>query len=311
MESSKEIDSGTNGETSEQLETAMEIDDEHVSNNLDQDNSIMDDNGDGSSEKLDEGNREEMTENGVDATETVVNDEQPATTKADLDNIFGEDDSDEDLVVVSRNRSKSTAKESDLDDLLGDSDEEGKVAEGEPTVDSSRRKELDDLLGASDDEYEEDEAVKEVSLEADIAVDKPEEGGLSDLLDEMDGKEPTEKVEEPKVEASTLHLAISEATMISENKVNNFVRIPNFVKIQPREFSDDYDPSAEEELFAEATAVIRWRYKVDSDGEVIKDDNGNPVMESNAKLVRWDDGTCQLIIGTAVFNTKTASSERW
>ena len=43
--------------------------------------------------------------------------------------------------------------------------------------------------------------------------------------------------------------------------------------------------------------MIRWRYKTGADGEPVLDAEGNKVPESNARFVKWSDGSLQLWIG--------------
>ena len=64
-----------------------------------------------------------------------------------------------------------------------------------------------------------------------------------------------------------------------------------------------YDEYSEEmELFKKgkqqaAENVIRWRLKRDEQGNLVKDSEGKPKMESNTKAVKWSDGSYTLHIG--------------
>ena len=53
--------------------------------------------------------------------------------------------------------------------------------------------------------------------------------------------------------------------------------------------------------------MIRWRFKRDANKNIMKDESGNPIRESNSRVVRWSDGSLQLFIGSdgagAVYNT--------
>ena len=50
--------------------------------------------------------------------------------------------------------------------------------------------------------------------------------------------------------------------------------------------------------------MVRWRYKRDESGEIVCDANGMPVRESNARMVKWSDGSYQYIVGSTVFNAE-------
>eukprot|EP01138_Halocafeteria_seosinensis_P002531 gb/GECG01002589.1/.p1 GENE.gb/GECG01002589.1/~~gb/GECG01002589.1/.p1 ORF type:complete len:469 (+),score=130.08 gb/GECG01002589.1/:1-1407(+) len=69
-----------------------------------------------------------------------------------------------------------------------------------------------------------------------------------------------------------------------------------------------YDEETEElELhkkgkMAAAENMIRWRLKRDEEGNIVKDENGKPRMESNARAVKWSDGSYTLHIGRESFN---------
>lgn len=64
---------------------------------------------------------------------------------------------------------------------------------------------------------------------------------------------------------------------------------------------------AEKKRLTRSEALIRWRWKRDSDGNIvlfilydhskIRDARGKPIRESNARIVKWSDGTYQLLVG--------------
>ena len=81
------------------------------------------------------------------------------------------------------------------------------------------------------------------------------------------------------------------------------VRMPTFMSVQDKVFDEwSHDDKAEEELFKGASAIIRWRYVRDEHGEVKLDADGAPLRESNARLVKFTDGSMQLVVGDAVFD---------
>ena len=96
------------------------------------------------------------------------------------------------------------------------------------------------------------------------------------------------------------------------NSTAHYLRTPNFMKIQPTPFDRaSHDVEAEKRSFGKATAVIRWRYRRDSSGSVMKDAEGNPLRESNARLVKWSDGSYQVVVGTEIFRVETPSLQNW
>ena len=59
-----------------------------------------------------------------------------------------------------------------------------------------------------------------------------------------------------------------------------------------------------------ATNIIRWRYKLDHNGEIELDNNNEPIKESNARLVKLQNGTYKLLVGDAIFYTSIHKTEK-
>lgn len=49
-------------------------------------------------------------------------------------------------------------------------------------------------------------------------------------------------------------------------------------------------------------AVIRYKYAKDEDGNELIDEKGNKVLETNTRIVKWEDGTYQLQVGEESYN---------
>ena len=56
--------------------------------------------------------------------------------------------------------------------------------------------------------------------------------------------------------------------------------------------------------------MIRWRYKLDYNGDIELDNDGQPVKESNARLVKLMNGTYKLLVGDATFYTSIHKTEK-
>merc|ERR1712130_913734 len=86
----------------------------------------------------------------------------------------------------------------------------------------------------------------------------------------------------------------------------HFVKLPNFLSVESRPFdSQTYEDEMDEEqsqqdeegrtrLKLKVENTIRWRQGFDKDG--------NPVKESNARIVRWSDGSLSLHLGSEIFD---------
>lgn len=77
------------------------------------------------------------------------------------------------------------------------------------------------------------------------------------------------------------------------------VRLPNILGIQARPFdAHTYDPADEAEHAASRQNVVRWRYA--ASGAAAAGGDGEVERESNARVVRWSDGSLTLHIGSEV-----------
>jgi RNA polymerase-associated protein LEO1 len=92
----------------------------------------------------------------------------------------------------------------------------------------------------------------------------------------------------------------------SREKVYTSV-LPNIIGINTecfdeRTFMDQYEE--DEGGHDAAKSVMRWKYRADGAGQLARDEGGNPIMESNARMVRWSDGSLQLMVGQEVFDVE-------
>ncbi|MFH4978562.1 hypothetical protein AB6A40_005271 [Gnathostoma spinigerum] len=92
-----------------------------------------------------------------------------------------------------------------------------------------------------------------------------------------------------------------------------FLKVPNFLSIDsrpfdPDHFEDEYDEDdvMDEEgrarLKLRVENTIRWRYTLNEEGELIK--------ESNAKIVKWSDGTMGLYLGNELFDVSVQPMQK-
>lgn len=93
----------------------------------------------------------------------------------------------------------------------------------------------------------------------------------------------------------------------------HFVKLPNFLSVETRPFDAatyedevDDDEIMDEEgrtrLKLKVENTVRWRYARDEHGNVVYDELGNQVKESNARVVRWSDGSLSLYLGNEIFD---------
>ncbi|KAH9392762.1 Paf1 complex component [Tyrophagus putrescentiae] len=91
-----------------------------------------------------------------------------------------------------------------------------------------------------------------------------------------------------------------------EFKSVDYVKLPNFLSIDTHPFDpqtyedeacddDRQDDEGRARLKLKVENTIRWRRVVDEDGNEVD-------RESNARIVRWSDGTCSLYLGDEIFH---------
>lgn len=173
-----------------------------------------------------------------------------------------------------KNEGMEEEKEETAEGLFGsddDEEEEGAGDDGKSRF-TDRQQDLDDLFGVKE----------ESSMEASVPVVQP---------------------------VTVSKLCLGERVVLEDNSIA--IRMPNFVKIAPTCFEPEtLDVEEEIKSMGGAATIIRWRYKKDENGEVEIGDDGLPVRESNARLVKLVNGTYKLLVGEATFDAVMNKTEK-
>ena len=104
------------------------------------------------------------------------------------------------------------------------------------------------------------------------------------------------------------YLTVSQVPKIQTDlgKEIHFVKLPNFLSVESRPFDgetyeDEMDDEATQQdeegrtrLKLKVENTIRWRQGFDKEG--------HPVKESNARIVKWSDGSYSLHLGNEIFD---------
>lgn len=231
-------------------------------------------------------------------------------------------------------------KNEEVDDLLGeDSDEEeDKLVEDNINDDITKinktqaKNELNDLLGESDEDDDDnkitDEGYKEQKEEENKINDYVKNDNVDDILqnseinnrsNELDQilgkKEVTFKAITKELKSKTNSKILLPSTYKPDvNQNSYFVRTPNFIKIQVMEYNEmNYNPDEEKSILDGSIAIVRWRFKRNElTGDIEYDMNtGKAMKESNARMIQWNDGSMQLVVGDAVFQCKGIPVDNW
>ncbi|KAJ3188462.1 hypothetical protein HDU85_005614 [Gaertneriomyces sp. JEL0708] len=146
--------------------------------------------------------------------------------------------------------------------------------------------------------------------ERDLFGDDDEEGS-NNLMDIDDDELEAEfrdrprytRPEKPPKPDITKEIYLPERPRFSQTADDVYLsRLPNFMHVQPEPFDPstfDEEEEAEEQerddgLHLSVDNVIRWRELVDSKGAATK--------ESNARLIRWEDGSFSMVLGTEFYD---------
>ncbi|XP_017574991.2 RNA polymerase-associated protein LEO1 [Pygocentrus nattereri] len=197
-----------------------------------------------------------------------------------------------------RENKSGSAKGSDSeDDFLGrkkkkvasDSDSDSDIGAHR----GGKKTAADDLFGEADD------------ISSDSDAEKPPTPGQP--MDNEDGMEGEQQEEEP-VPETRIEVEIPKVSTDLGSDLY-FVKLPNFLSVEPRPFDPQYyeDEFEDEEMLDEegrtrlklkVENTIRWRSR--------RDEEGNEVRESNARIVKWSDGSMSLHLGNEVFDVYKA-----
>uniref|UniRef100_A0A8C1JWY4 RNA polymerase-associated protein LEO1 n=1 Tax=Cyprinus carpio TaxID=7962 RepID=A0A8C1JWY4_CYPCA len=183
-------------------------------------------------------------------------------------------------------QSEDEDKQQNSDEERDHSDDEGeRQKSGEPAA--------NDLFGEADD------------ISSDSDAEKPPTPGQP--MDGEDGLEGDQPEEEPAPE-TRIEVEIPKVSTDLGSELY-FVKLPNFLSVEPRPFDPQYyeDEFEDEEMLDEegrtrlklkVENTIRWRSR--------RDEEGNEIKESNARIVKWSDGSMSLHLGNEVFDVYKA-----
>ncbi|XP_007194944.1 RNA polymerase-associated protein LEO1-like isoform X1 [Balaenoptera acutorostrata] len=148
-------------------------------------------------------------------------------------------------------------------------------------------------------------------------------GDIDDISSESDGDNKPPISGQPVTDGRGVPQDQQEEEPISETKIEveipsinsdlgnelYFVKLPKFLSIEPKPFHPQYyeDEFEDEEVLDEEDRTrlklkientIRWRIR--------RDKEGNEIKESNARIVKWSDGSLSLHLGNEVFDVYKA-----
>lgn len=176
----------------------------------------------------------------------------------------------------------------------------------------------DDLFG-SDHDSEVDETARQVASEPKLTP--AEVGHVADESPTGTGAQPPTLPEHshPETDSSSSpggHVVaeVSVPNLKVGNRADKLsvMKTGRLISLNPHRFDPSrYSEKAEVEFLNDGassedgmaasmpTKIVRWRAKRGPGGELLKNADGSFVAESNARIVRWSDGTMSLAVGSA------------
>jgi RNA polymerase-associated protein LEO1 len=169
-------------------------------------------------------------------------------------------------------------------DLFG---EDSTSSEGEQSQEKEETSAVnrEDLFGeagdiSSDEEKRMETEVKELRRMGDEEEDSDNEMGL-------EGMQP------PEEEGTSINVDIPRSIVDTGSDVY-YVKLPNFLSVETRPFDPNlYEDEIGEDEVLDEEGRARLKLKVENTvrWRQVEDEYGNSVKESNAKIVKWSDGT--------------------
>ncbi|GAV85282.1 Leo1 domain-containing protein [Cephalotus follicularis] len=181
--------------------------------------------------------------------------------------------------------------------------------------------EIRDVFGDSDDEEAAEYAVR-TDIDQDLARSPMEDGSYEKNVrpeDVLPDEDPHYESEEEQFEARhkekpigpPLELEIPLRPPPAEPTKMNMIKVSNIMGIDPRPFDpktyvevDTFvtDESGSKKRIRLENNIVRWR--------TVKNSNGTMSYESNARFVKWSDGSLQLLIGNEVLDISVQSAQQ-
>ncbi|OQR66461.1 RNA polymerase-associated protein LEO1-like [Tropilaelaps mercedesae] len=157
--------------------------------------------------------------------------------------------------------------------------------------------EIEDIFGEelgdiSDDDEAQDEPEQEVRRMGDLDEEQQEE---QDAEEEAPAPQPETRidVEVPRIKTDLGHEL-------------HFVKLPNFLSVETRPYDPEtYEDEVDEDEVLDEEGRARLKLKVENTVRwrtVYDPETGDPIKQSNARLVRWSDGSLSLHLGAEIFD---------
>ncbi|KAK3586624.1 hypothetical protein CHS0354_029505 [Potamilus streckersoni] len=196
------------------------------------------------------------------------------------------------------------------DSVIGRKKKRKVASDGEGTDDNKIDTTVGELFGDADDISSDEEGREKGDAEdVEKGGEEGDETKRAPVIEDGDeeGEQEPEEPPETRIEVEIPRI------ITNLGKALHYVKLPNFLSVETRPFDrDTYEDEIDEDevLDEEGRArcklkvenTMRWRTVKDEEGNELKDEFDKPVRESNAKIVRWSDGSMSLHLGDEIFD---------
>lgn len=169
----------------------------------------------------------------------------------------------------------------------------------------NKETEKSDLFGGADDISSSDEEKVESHQEDNDNNNEERALAFSDD-DENEGEETVKQQAEEEPEQQETRIEVEIPRINTDlGKGIHFVRFPNFVSVETRPFDPAvYEDEIEDDELMDEEGRTRMKLKVENTIRWKKytDENGINITESNARLIKWSDGSLSMNLGSEIFD---------
>lgn len=205
--------------------------------------------------------------------------------------------------IESKKKTKAGSDDSDnekvgAEDLFGD---DLSVSSEDEDDAKAKKAVLDDSDGDNVQRYDDDEGVstgKRIESDSDDEIQKAAKAEKSSS--QFEDKQEEDQIPETRIDVEVPKINTDLGRDI------HFVKLPNFLSVESRPFdAETYEDEMDEDqnqqdeegrtrLKLKVENTIRWKQSFDKEG--------NPTKESNARIVKWSDGSYSLHLGSEIFD---------
>jgi RNA polymerase-associated protein LEO1 len=254
-------------------------------------------------------------ESNRDKVEASDSDDEKIHTTSGSNGRTKDDSDDDDDKIRGVHKNRAAEKDTDMDDIFGANDLDDN---DDDDIDYKKKKSRDDDMDDDlDDSYRGSGSKK--NNRKDIDDDDDDDGEMHDTDDDDKNnksqndaglEKSVDSEDEAPKEKVTLQdeVLLDPVTKYSAGEAFT-IRMPIYVRSQKLPFDESkYNPAQDAKSGNNVINYLRWRYKKNEQGEILLGDDGKPLRQSNSRIVKFSDGTYNVIIGDAIFNVDTATA---